>query len=517
MVRFVALGAIWVLLLAAASSADVLRPSAAHVTIVSATRAGTATVYRLRVDEGTQRVLVLLADDSGPAELRVNGAVWQRAGGFAVIGLAPLGHGRSTFVLSGLGPRDRVEVRVAGPHPEISFAYDADRLADVHRSGFFSGFFYAVVLTVALFEIVGVFALRDPTIAWYLGYTLSLFVNELAHDDYLPFGPGVNLITVVVTVIVGPILMTGFSASYLQLRSHAPRLFLPLILSPVPALIAPVLWSATNHPSGPWLQNVPPLFGLTVLIAIALLRVRAGYRPALLLVFAVLGITSVFALRAVFLCTGAQNPFLTRWGTEIAAIFDFAMLSIGLLFRSIVLRHERERMEDELSAATFSGLHDELTGILNRRGLEARIAARRSGTLLFIDVDGFKRINDLGGHAAGDVALKAIATILTEAVRSVDIVARLGGDEFVVFLEDRVDPSEVAGVVARISSAVSLMRPLGPNDPLRIELSIGPAVLGVGDHLETAIAAADAEAYRIKNQHYGASRVPKHPPELRLP
>lgn len=466
-------------------------------------------MYRLRVEEGKQRVLILLADDSGPATLEVNGLVRQRTGGFALIGLAPLGHGLSTFVLSGLERRDRVVVRVADPHPGISFAYDAERLANVHESGFYSGFFYAVLATTVLFEIVGLFALRDPTIVWYLGYTLALLLLEFGRDGYLPFGHDANLAALIVAQISFPIFLTGFSATYLRLRSHAPRLFLPAILGSVPGLILNAALTATNGQAGAWLQVLPTLFGLATLIAVALLRLRAGYRPALLLVFALLGVTTVFALRAVFLLTGVQEPFLTRWGDEIGAVFDILMLSIGILFRAVVLRRDRERMEDALSAATSLGRHDELTGILNRRGLDARIAAlvRGSGTLLFIDVDGFKRINDLGGHAAGDIALKAIAQLLTEAVRAADIVARVGGDEFVVFLEDRVDPVEVAGVVARISAAVRFMRPLGPSDPLRIGVSIGPAILRAGGNLGAVIAAADAEAYRIKHLHHGTSRV----------
>jgi diguanylate cyclase (GGDEF)-like protein len=477
--------------------------------IVSETRAGDATVYRLRVEEGKQRVLILLADDSGPATLEVNGVVRQRTGGFALIGQAPLGHSHSTFVLSGLAQRDQVVVRVADPDPGISFAYDAERLQDVHQSGFYSGFFYAVLATTVLFEIVGLFALRDPTIVWYLGYTVAMLLLEFGRDDYLPFGHDANLAALVVAQLLFPIFLTGFSATYLRLRSHAPRLFLPAIFGALPALIFNAALTATNGQAGSWLQVLPQLFGLATLITVALLRLRAGYRPALLLVFALLGVTSVFALRAVFLLTGAQEPFLTRWGDEIGPVFDILMLSIGLLFRAVVLRRERERMENALSAATFSGRHDELTGTLNRRGLDARIAGlvRGNGTLLFIDIDGFKRVNDLGGHAAGDVALKAIAQLLTDAVRAADIVARVGGDEFVVFLEDRVDPVEVAGVVARISSAVHIMRPLGPSDPLRIGVSIGPAILRAGGNLGAVIAAADAEAYRIKNLHYRASTV----------
>ncbi len=83
---------------------------------------------------------------------------------------------------------------------------------------------------------------------------------------------------------------------------------------------------------------------------------------------------------------------------------------------------------------------DELTGLLNRRGFEAEInralaSAQRyqeSGVLIYVDLDGFKRINDTHGHAAGDDVLRHVARALMENVRTTDHVGRLGGDEFVI-------------------------------------------------------------------------------------
>nr|WP_281501630.1 GGDEF domain-containing protein [Kordiimonas laminariae] len=85
---------------------------------------------------------------------------------------------------------------------------------------------------------------------------------------------------------------------------------------------------------------------------------------------------------------------------------------------------------------------DELTGIPNRRGLRAALgralssAARHSesGVLGFIDLDGFKAINDEYGHSAGDLLLRRVAKLLTKLIRPVDIVARISGDEFAIIL-----------------------------------------------------------------------------------
>jgi PAS domain S-box-containing protein len=97
-------------------------------------------------------------------------------------------------------------------------------------------------------------------------------------------------------------------------------------------------------------------------------------------------------------------------------------------------------------------LHDQLTGLPNRHLLFERLdqsmaRAQREGrnlALFFVDLDGFKSINDQWGHAAGDVVLKFLANTLLDTLRTTDTVARLGGDEFVLLLENPANQEEVA-------------------------------------------------------------------------
>ncbi len=124
---------------------------------------------------------------------------------------------------------------------------------------------------------------------------------------------------------------------------------------------------------------------------------------------------------------------------------------------------------------------DYLTGTANRRSLdeelERRIAINRSGKILcglLIDIDDFKKINDLHGHEAGDRALEDIAAILLSSVRVEDLVSRMGGDEFVV-LVDFKEASAMEDLVHRIESAVE-NRNASKLRPYRLALSIGRAV-----------------------------------------
>ena len=146
---------------------------------------------------------------------------------------------------------------------------------------------------------------------------------------------------------------------------------------------------------------------------------------------------------------------------------------------------------------------DELTGVSNRRSfneaLKREVArAQRSGrnlSLLMLDLDGLKAINDMHGHPAGDGAIQAVANACVAAVRDTDQVARLGGDEFAVILPE-ADGDEAASIGERVRRKLAKR----PPDGLTIEVSYGHARLGeeVTDEQDLT-AAADRALYNNKH------------------
>jgi diguanylate cyclase (GGDEF)-like protein len=148
---------------------------------------------------------------------------------------------------------------------------------------------------------------------------------------------------------------------------------------------------------------------------------------------------------------------------------------------------------------------DPLTEIRNRRGfqreLERSLAyVKRYGTsaaLIYIDLDGFKPINDRHGHAAGDVVLKAVAGALVRAVRSSDIVARIGGDEFAVLLWN-VTGAAAKGKAAALEAAIYATAVRWRNSTLVVGASAGVALLGALDRPHEVLARADAAMYARK-------------------
>ena len=158
--------------------------------------------------------------------------------------------------------------------------------------------------------------------------------------------------------------------------------------------------------------------------------------------------------------------------------------------------------------------HDTLTGLANRAMFEEHLdlaVARarrydRSVAVLFMDLDGFKDVNDSMGHAAGDESLCVVASRLREATRDTDLVARLGGDEFLVLLADLPDdrggsPDAVVQAVAgRVGAAVA--RPVSlRRRTVEITISVGASVFPFGARdVEELMSRADAAMYAHKRR-----------------
>ncbi len=164
---------------------------------------------------------------------------------------------------------------------------------------------------------------------------------------------------------------------------------------------------------------------------------------------------------------------------------------------------ERKALEERLSQAA---LHDPLTGLPNRALLMDRLehavarAHRRKTplTVLFLDLDDFKAVNDALGHECGDRLLEEVGRRLDSGARSSDTVARLGGDEFVVLLEGIGDEREAALAAARIREELEVPFEVGGRE-LSVTASIGVAVgPSSGDGPRELLRNADLAMYRAK-------------------
>lgn len=199
-------------------------------------------------------------------------------------------------------------------------------------------------------------------------------------------------------------------------------------------------------------------------------------------------------------------------GMSLKNMFPYHPVSIGLWVVAVfitalsvrrVFRRQREliEMQREVKRAQSDADTDALTGLLNRRAFdrgfkeifEAARQSKRAFTVMMIDVDGFKSMNDTQGHLAGDRALQSIARVLTRFVRSQDILARYGGDEFVLLCPTL--SAEDAVVMAKRFKTLTL--------PMGLGLSMGLATYPLdGASMADIVQVADQRMYEEKRIHH---------------
>ncbi|MEU8240321.1 sensor domain-containing diguanylate cyclase [Actinoplanes missouriensis] len=150
--------------------------------------------------------------------------------------------------------------------------------------------------------------------------------------------------------------------------------------------------------------------------------------------------------------------------------------------------------------------HDPLTGLPNRRRMQDALGSSLSDApvaVLFVDLDGFKPVNDAYGHEAGDELLRQVADRLTACVRETDVLSRVGGDEFVVLMPGVLSEKDAATMSGRIRYVLELPFRIAGQE-IRIGASIGVHLAPAAENPDAALRAADHAMYAIK--HAGGSR-----------
>jgi diguanylate cyclase (GGDEF)-like protein len=226
--------------------------------------------------------------------------------------------------------------------------------------------------------------------------------------------------------------------------------------------------------------------------------------------------TRIFMLMLCMYLTTMGLSFLLRvfptppfWMIEAVAIFQelAAMTGLAAAVTLMAILPSLVRIPDPNA--------DGLTGLPNRMRFDERLEQALNSeridptyhcAVLFIDLDGFKLVNDDLGHAVGDELLRAVAGRLRKVVRSRDLVARYGGDEFTVLLDRVPDLDFAEKIAARIIETVQAPFSIN-NQGVRVGASIGIVTSGGNSNARQIIGAADQAMYRAKTMRPGSYEV----------
>lgn len=373
------------------------------------------------------------------------------------------------------------------------------------------GFLYGFLAALIIFNVALFFGLRERGHLYYSLYLASFIALSLCYTGHglgwlWPEAPGVQRFAILLAMVGFSCCGLLFAAEFVGLRRDRPqlaRVVAAIALLGLLAICSAVLLDQ-QYAAVAVAFNFVTLASL-LLLMLSVQAVRTGQIGGWYLLAAV----AVGALGATVssLAVWAWLPFhpISYHAVEAGILIEAVLLSLAVAKK---VRTEQQHRY----AAEFDARHDPLTGVHNRRAFY-EVARPLSGlarrslrplSVVMLDIDHFKRINDSFGHSAGDEVLRQVAQTLAHACREGDVLARWGGEEFVLLLAE-TDRQQAVQFAERLRQLLATLPiPVG-NVPLQLTCSFGVAALR-GDHgIDELILLADQQLLRAKQN--GRNRV----------
>jgi len=392
--------------------------------------------------------------------------------------------------------------------------YQAEDLTHVRLTTLFAGVQFTMILAAFCLWLL----LRDRALVYFIGYNSFQLIYLLLMSGEIYEWPGGSLLVPLGTralwlfaTLYLP-LSLSFILEFCDLREITPSAarilgwmrwpFVPTVLAlwlPF-AVRTNVLVNSFNS----WLL-ISSIWALGTVILAAIRGGRQarffliGWMPQVLLTL----------LRVVQIQLKLDLPHWLEYGYPFTMAFSSIVVTIGLADLSLRARHERD-------VAHHLADHDALTGVLNHRALIRRLHATIADarlqneplTLLFLDLDHFKSVNDRYGHQVGDACLRAVAEAIGDDLRPSDWLGRYGGEEFVVCLP-RTHRDQAMVASERIRHRIETLHVHSRGCTVQTTASMGLACLhGPDDTVDDLIARADIALYRAKTE--GRNRIVAH-------
>lgn len=424
--------------------------------------------------------------------------------------------GRDFAYTHAFAPGDSdVFLRVATPDPmviPIRLELPAAAAARQQRLDYAYGFLYGFLCALIAYNLMLFAGLRERRYVLYSAYLATFLVGNLSYTGHAfawfwPQSTSWAQWSQPTLMMLYAATGLAFALNFLEMRTLCPRVHrwvLGYIAGGAALLAACALadWQA-----GALLLAFTYVSGFSVImVALGIMSVRGGHFAG-----------RYFLAAAVCAMTGVATTSAAVWGAipftvwafhavDAGMLLDATLLALAVTYQFRVVREER-RHAQELAR------HDPLTGLLNRRAFHEvaipvwHLAARndRDLSVILLDIDRFKRVNDTFGHATGDEVLQSIAHIIEATVRHQDLAARWGGEEFVLLLpETALD--RAAALAERLRATIATSRVAREGREIGVTVSIGVACRASWHGcLEDLITAADRHLYVAKEN--GRDRV----------
>lgn len=371
----------------------------------------------------------------------------------------------------------------------------------------FDGLCYGVILSMLIYNLVLLMVFRDRTYALYVisgAFALLSLASFNGHVSHylLPNMPQLsdrlNVVVPSLWILSGAL----FAHSFLDLKRLAPKLGWIVLGVVAVATVNTVVGMAGFQTLAQAVNEYSSLAGTAIIFVAALLSLRGGFVPARWYV------SGQAALFATVIITVLNNwgyldwSFIGENGLQIGVSIEVMVFAVALGSRVRLMQAMHAELTRKAAHLAIAAETDPLTGVANRAGLAARAQELLQNpferTLLLLDLDKFKPVNDVYGHDAGDAVLVEVTKRIKAQIRSADVVARIGGDEFVVLLSETLDRKTLEIIANRLMQTICQPVPFGAHQ-LSVGSSVGIARYpGNGLALADLMQAADVAMYHVK-------------------
>ena len=407
-----------------------------------------------------------------------------------------------------------IYLRIETPDPIVAPIYLLSPDEAAHREvmqGYSYGFIYGYLLALLAYNLLLYLKLHNKRLLLYGTFLATFILTNIAYTGHgfawiWPDNVALQRWIIPVLMVLFGISGLAFAGKFLDTRANFPRTH--KIVTRIPGLFLALLTGAFIADSQLYALLTAfafvTAFSITMPI-LGLVSLHSGYQPA-----------RYFLAASVASMLGTIVTALSVWGFIPFSELKFRAVELGMLvdatLLALALANQLRSIQVERLLAEQRAARDPLTDLYNRRSfLEMAKAiwstSRRNGrelSIIILDLDHFKSINDRHGHAAGDAALVATARALAHSARQGDIVARWGGEEFLFLLPETKLEAAIA-MAERLKEAISQIRVPSASEEVVLTASFGVAQKSGHENLEELISEADARLYQAKQA--GRNRI----------